>query len=86
MKESKVLYKGELFRGGLMTSLDVVEHDYDVIAVTLRKQLPDDTGDYVLDNKYEMFFTNREFEEFFKPFLYNMKERFDNAEPRTNQP
>jgi hypothetical protein len=85
MKESKVLYKGELFRAGLMTSVDVIEHDYDVIEVTLRKQLPDDTGDYILDNKYQMLFTNREFEEFFKPFLYNMKERFDD-ESRTNQP
>lgn len=74
---SKVLYKGELFRNGLMTSVDVVEHDRDVVEVTLRSQLPDDTGDYILDNKYQMFFTNREFEEFFKPFLYNMKERFD---------
>jgi hypothetical protein len=75
---SKVLYKGELFRNGLMTSVDVVEHDRDVIEVTLKSQLPDDNGDYILDNKYQMFFTNREFEEFFKPFLYNMKERFDN--------
>lgn len=75
---SKVLYKGELFRNGLMTSVDVVEHDRDVVEVTLKSQLPDDTGDYVIDNKYQMFFTNREFEEFFKPFLYNMKERFEN--------
>jgi hypothetical protein len=75
---STVLYKGELFRNGLMTTVDVVEHDRDVIEVTLKSQLPDDTGDFILDNKYQMFFTNREFEEFFKPFLYNMKERFDN--------
>lgn len=81
---SKVLYKGELFRNGLMTSVDVVEHDRDVIEVTLKSQLPDDNGDYILDNKYQMFFTNREFEEFFKPFLYNMKERFDNDATATN--
>jgi hypothetical protein len=76
---SKVLYKGELFRNGLMTSVDVLEHDRDVIEVTLRKQLPTEDGKkMIVDSNYQMFFTNREFEEFFKPFLYNMKERFDN--------
>ena len=75
---SIVLYEGELFRNGLMTAVKVVEHERDTIEVTLKSQLPDDTGDYIVDNKYQMFFTNREFEEFFKPFLYNMKERFDN--------
>lgn len=76
---SKVLYKGELFRNGLMTSVDVLEHDRDVIEVTLRKQLPAEDGKkMIVDSNYQMFFTNREFEEFFKPFLYNMKERFDN--------
>lgn len=75
---SKVLYEGELFRNGLLTVVKVVEHERDTIEVTLKSQLPDDTGDYIIDNKYQMFFTNREFEEFFKPFLYNMKERFDN--------
>jgi hypothetical protein len=76
---SKVLYKGELFRNGLMTTVDVLEHDRDVIEVTLRKQLPAEDGKkMIVDSNYQMFFTNREFEEFFKPFLYNMKERFDN--------
>jgi hypothetical protein len=76
---SKVLYKGELFRNGLMTSVDVLEHDRDVIEVTLRKQLSTEDGKkMIVDSNYQMFFTNREFEEFFKPFLYNMKERFDN--------
>jgi hypothetical protein len=76
---SKVLYKGELFRNGLMTSVDVLEHDRDVIEVTLRKQLASEDGKkMIVDSNYQMFFTNREFEEFFKPFLYNMKERFDN--------
>lgn len=76
---SKVLYKGELFRGGLMTTVDVLEHDRDVIEVTLKSQLPSEDGTkMIIDSNYQMFFTNREFEEFFKPFLYNMKERFDN--------
>ena len=76
---SKVLYKGELFRGGLMTTVDVLEHDRDVIEVTLKSQLPTEDGSkMIIDSNYQMFFTNREFEEFFKPFLYNMKERFDN--------
>ena len=76
---SKVLYKGELFRGGLMTTVDVLEHDRDVIEVTLKSQLPAEDGSgMIIDRSYQMFFTNREFDEFFKPFLYNMKERFDN--------
>lgn len=76
---SKLLYEGEIFRAGLLTAVKVVEHERDVIEVTLKSQLPSEDGEkMIVDNTYQMFFTNREFEEFFKPFLYNMKERFDN--------
>lgn len=74
---SKLLYEGELYRNGLLTAITVIEHERDTIEVTLKSQLPDDTGDFLIDNKYQMFFTSREFEEFFVPFLYNVKERFN---------
>jgi hypothetical protein len=77
----KVLYQGELYRGGLLTTVDVFEHERDLIEVVLKSQLATEDGKkMIVDNNYKMFFTNREFEEFFKPFLYEMKERFDNAD------
>jgi hypothetical protein len=80
---SKLIHHGELYRAGLMTNVEVLEHEYDVIEVTFRKNLKtaDGTKD-ILNSKYQMFFTHREFEEFFNPFIMNVKEKIEND--RTN--
>lgn len=75
---SKLMHHGELYRAGLMTSVEVLDHDSDVIEVTFRRNLKTEDGKQdMLNSKYQMFFSNKEFEEFFKPFIMNVKEKFD---------
>lgn len=75
---SKLIHHGELYRAGVLTNVEVLEHDYDTIEVTFRKNLKTEDGKKdILNSKYQMFFTHREFEEFFKPFIMNLKEKFD---------
>jgi hypothetical protein len=70
----------ELYRSsGLMTSLKIKDHAYDIIEMTLAKKLTDDNGKTIVDSKYQMFFTEREFREFLLPFVNDMKARIENA-------
>ncbi len=71
----------ELSKQGLTTTLTVKDHDYDVVEFTLRKNLIDENGKTIVDSKYEMFFSNREFKDFFQPLVNDLKVRFDD-EPR----
>jgi hypothetical protein len=68
----------ELSRQGLTTTLTVKDHDYDVVEFTLRKNLTDDSGKVIVDSKYQMFFSNREFKDFFQPLINDLKVRFEN--------
>ena len=75
---SKLIHHGELYRAGLLTNVEVLEHDYDVIEVTFRRNLKTEDGTKdILNSKYQMFFTTQEFKEFFKPFIINVKEKID---------
>jgi hypothetical protein len=71
----------ELSKQGLTTTLTVKDHDYDVVEFTLRKNLIDESGKTIVDSKYEMFFSSREFKDFFQPLINDLKVRFDD-EPR----
>jgi hypothetical protein len=71
----------ELSKRGLTTTLTVKDHDYDVVEFTLRKNLIDESGKTIVDSKYEMFFSSREFKDFFQPLIDDLKVRFDD-EPR----
>lgn len=73
----------ELNKQGLTTTLTVKDHDYDVVEFTFRKKLVDEKGKVIIDSKYEMFFSNREFKDFLEPLVNDLKVRFDND---TNQP
>lgn len=73
----------ELSKQGLTTTLTVKDHDYDVVEFTFRKKLVDEKGKVLIDSKYEMFFSNREFQDFLQPLVNDLKVRFDND---TNQP
>jgi hypothetical protein len=68
----------ELSKQGLTTTLTVKDHDYDVVEFTLRKNLIDENGKTIVDSKYEMFFSSREFKDFFQPLVNDLKVRFDN--------
>lgn len=73
----------ELSKQGLTTTLTVKDHDYDVVEFTFRKKLVDERGKVLIDSKYEMFFSNREFKDFLEPLVNDLKVRFEND---TNQP
>jgi hypothetical protein len=76
---SKLIHHGELYRAGLLTNVEVIEHKHDAIEVTFRRNLKTEDGEKdILNSKYQMFFTQREFEEFFTPFIMNLKEKIDN--------
>lgn len=72
-------YETEFYRGGLLKKIVVKEHPYDLIEFTITSKLTDEhTGKVITDNGHTSFFDNREFVEFFTPFINHMKEKLHN--------
>jgi hypothetical protein len=71
-------YEAELYKGGLLTTVKVMKHEYDNIEVTFKRNLKNETGKPIVDSSFTMFYTEREFKEFFLPFINEMKVRFEN--------
>lgn len=71
-------YEAELFKSGLLTTVRVAQHEYDNIEVTFARKLNDENSKPIIDSKFTMFFSEREFKEFFLPFVNEMKVRFEN--------
>jgi hypothetical protein len=69
----------ELSRNGLLTTLFIKDHDYDVVEFSITKKLVDVDGKVIVDSTNQMFFSNREFKDFFEPIIHDMKVRFDDA-------
>jgi len=68
----------ELFKNGLLTTIKVKDHAYDLVEFTIKKNLTDTDGTVVVDSGYTTFFSNREFAEFWKPIIDDMKVRIEN--------
>jgi hypothetical protein len=68
----------ELFKNGLLTTIKVKDHAYDLVEFTMKKKLTNDDGTVIVDSGYTMFFSNREFTEFWKPIIDDMKVRIEN--------
>ena len=68
----------ELFKNGLLTTIKVKDHAYDLVEFTMKKKLTNDDGTVIVDSGYTMFFSNREFAEFWKPIIDDMKVRIEN--------
>jgi hypothetical protein len=69
----------ELSRNGLLTTLVIKDHDYDVVEYSITKKLVDVDGKVIVDSTNQMFFSNREFKDFFEPIINDLKVRFDDA-------
>ena len=69
----------EFSRNGLLTTLVIKDHDYDVVEYTITKKLVNVDGKVIVDSTNQMFFSNREFKDFFEPIINDMKVRFDDA-------
>lgn len=71
-------YEAELYKGGLLTTVKVMKHEYDNIEVTFKRHLENETGKPIIDSSFTMFYTEREFKEFFLPLINELKVRFEN--------
>jgi hypothetical protein len=69
----------ELNRNGLLTSLIVKDHSYDIVELSFTEKLFDEGGKSIIDSKHQMFFTHQELYEFLTPFINDMKARIENA-------
>jgi hypothetical protein len=67
----------EIFRGGGLTSIRVKDHAYDTVEFTIKKFLEDDKGKTIIDSGYTVFFSNKEFKEFFAPIVNDLKVRLE---------
>ena len=77
-------YEAELFREGLLTSLKIKNLDYDLVEVTFSKVLRNEKNDVISDSYYTMFYSTREFVDFFLPLFTHMKATIEN-DPKLNR-
>lgn len=78
-------YEAEFYRGGLLKTVKVKEHAYDLIEFTIKSKLTDEkTGIVIVDSGHTSFFSTKEFKEFFGPIFNDMKARLDNADSIQN--
>lgn len=75
----------ELYRSGLLTTMTIKDIPSNgMIQVSIIRNLKDENGKEVINSNLEMYFTAREFKEFFQPMVNDMKVRFDeygNSQP-----
>lgn len=77
-------YEAELFRDGLLTSLKIKKLDYDLVEVTFSKVLRNEKNAVISDSSYTMFYSTREFVDFFLPLFTHMKATIEN-DPKLNR-
>lgn len=75
----------EIGRGGGITTVRIKDHAYDTVEFTISKYLEGDKGKAIVDSGYTVFFSTREFEEFFGMIVNDLKERFDNGNEESNK-
>ena len=78
-------YEAEFYRAGLLKTIKVKEHKYDLVEFTITSKLTDEeTGKVIIDSGHTSFFSHREFRDFFGPIFNDMKVRLDNADSVQN--
>lgn len=71
-------YESILKQGDLVTILTIKQINYDMVEVTFKRDMKTDNGKTIVDNRYTMFYTTKEFKDFFLPLIDELKVRFDN--------
>ena len=69
----------EIGRGGGLTTFKIKDHAYDTVEFTITKFLVDENGKEIVNSGYTVFFSDREFREFFKPIVDDLKVRVEDA-------
>ena len=54
-----------------------------MVEFTITKYLEDEKGRVIIDSGYTVFFSDREFKEFFAPIVNDLKVRIENANERS---
>lgn len=73
-----LIHESQFSKAGLTTTVQVHKHLYDNIELRFTRYLEDSKGNPIIDNKYTMFFSEREFTDFLYPFVSSLKEIFEN--------
>ena len=74
-------YEAEFGRGGLLKTVRVKEHKYDLVEFTIKTKLTDEeTGKIITDSGHTSFFSTQEFKDFFGPIVNDLKVRIENAD------
>jgi hypothetical protein len=74
-------YEAEFYRNGLLKTVKIKEHSYDLVEFTITSKLTDEiTGKVITDNGHTSFFSTKEFKEFFGPIFNDMKVKIQNED------
>jgi hypothetical protein len=78
-------YEAEFYRAGLLKTIKVKEHKYDLVEFTITSKLTDEkSGKVIIDSGHTSFFSHREFKDFFGPIFNDLKASLDNADSVQN--
>lgn len=69
-----------IYKDGLSTTMTVTDID-GLVELKMKQYLIGPTGNALVDSEHKHYFTVKEFQDFFQPFVNDLKVRFDN-EPR----
>jgi len=72
-------FQSEIYKSGMLTTIEVHDHEYDLVEFVIKRNMPAEDGKTLVDTKSSMYFTNREFKDFFSQFTNAMQERFNNG-------
>ena len=68
----------EFFRQGLLKTVKIKEHAYDVVEFTITQKVTNESGKVLIDSEHTSFFSSEEFKQFFAPIVNDMKEYIEN--------
>ena len=72
-------FQSEIYKSGMLTTIEVHDHEYDLVEFVIKRNMLAEDGKTLIDTKSSMYFTNREFKDFFSQFTNAMQERFNNG-------
>jgi hypothetical protein len=68
----------------MLTTIEVHDREYDLVEFVIKRNMLAEDGKTLVDTKSSMYFTNREFKDFFSQFTNAMQERFNNGNKRNS--
>jgi len=77
-------FQSEIYKSGMLTTIEVHDREYDLVEFVIKRNMLAEDGKTLVDTKSSMYFTNREFKDFFSQFTNAMQERFNNGNKRNS--